>query len=580
MRCVRLPWLLSVAASLFFSPPPAGAQQAPEASAKFLGGNRIALGEQGALMIQVSGVENVSPPEIQADGLQITYTDKAFDFQNRSIHMFYYHVVGDKAGTFTIPAIKVKVDNQELATLPLEVTIFAPDPGSDAANAALPRFLRLELLKKELYVGQLVPLTLTVYSRGENSINDVTSPVLKNDAFVVNRFTKVHLDGMELDGIPFSTATLPGSLFPLTAGEHTLGPAEVVARMIESSGRFGSLTGYYNDTRVHKLVSNSLQVKVYPLPEEGKPDTFRGAVGSFQLSATASPLDLKAGDPISIDFEVTGAGNLDSLVAPVFQPADDTQWRIYEARKIVDPSETSDGVTPGRATFTQIVMPQAEVTEIPSFELACFNPATGAYAVQRTQPIPIRVQSDPKRPDAGVAIPAIPGDPAGAGFPTAAQPVAQFNDILYIRTGSPLWRAMPAAITGRPLFWVAQALALVLFLGLIGLAIAKRARAAALSSSVLNPHPSFKQCLKRLGQAENRGAFFRTVESALAAWERERTPRPGPLPPAVTTGLISLRSRCKRVLHGGPLTEETQPVEPREAEEILGLLHRLGKTIG
>ena len=195
MRIPCMSWLLISAASLFFQNLPLAAQQAPEVSASLLG-KRIAVGEQGTLMIQVLDGEKVLPPVVQVAGLKITYADKSFEFENRSKHVFYYHLAGETPGTFTIPAIPVQVDGQEFSTLPLEVTIFAPEPGNAAAAARLPRFLRLEVPQQELWVGQLVPLTLTVFSRGRQSIIEASGPTLKHDAFVINRFKTVNFDGL------------------------------------------------------------------------------------------------------------------------------------------------------------------------------------------------------------------------------------------------------------------------------------------------------------------------------------------------------------------------------------------------
>ena len=109
---------------------------------------------------------------------------------------------------------------------------------------------------------------------------------------------------------------------------------------------------------------------------------------------TASPTAVKAGDPITLEFEVTGPGNFNTVEAPVFTASNPDAWRTYAANKMVDPVQVSDGSKPGRATFTQIIMPKELLTEIPPFELAFFNPVIGQYSVRKTSAIPIQVTPD------------------------------------------------------------------------------------------------------------------------------------------------------------------------------------------
>ena len=357
--------------------------------------------------------------------------------------------------------------------------------------------------------------------------------------------------------------------------------------MIDDSSPFGRMPGFFQSFTAKTLRSNPLEIEVKPLPEAGKPLNFRGAVGAFELAVKASPLSVSVGDPISLDFEVSGPGNYETLQSPALPTDQASRWRTYEARKIVDPTEISDGATSGRATFTQIVMPQAEVTEIPAFELPFFNPTTGAYEIRKTNPIPITVTPDTRVPSAapaGVAIAGAGSDPAAAAnFVTesTATPKPSYNDIVHIRTTAPHWREVPVAVTGLPLFWVGQVIPLLGLGTLVGLAVARRRKAVQRERRKKTSIP-FKSALAAVGKATgSRGEYYRAVSQALDAWSLEAGSKgERQLPDNVKAALEALRSRCQWVVYGANEAEQRRAPDPQEVSEcgqILEALDRHGR---
>ena len=53
-----------------------------------------------------------------------------------------------------------------------------------------------------------------------------------------------------------------------------------------------------------------------PLPEQGRPLDFSGAVGTFHASARADRTDVDVGDSIKLSVEWTGDGNLEFFAPP------------------------------------------------------------------------------------------------------------------------------------------------------------------------------------------------------------------------------------------------------------------------
>lgn len=555
---------------------------------------RIPVGEQTALVLRIiNGKPESLPDRIEVDGLEIARSNRVeqkFGFGtggNLSEYQFYYYVSTSRAGEFEIPALRLRVEGVELTTKPLSLTVYQRDPSDPGLDATRPYFANLAAPSVTVYAGQMSPFDLSIYVRGARSINDMGPPSLRHDAVVIDFERTYKLDAVELDGITFTTAKRSGSFFGLTPGAYTLGPAELQVAMIDDSSPFGRMPGFFQSFVAKTLRSNPLEVTVKPLPETGKPPTFRGAVGNFDLAVKASPLSVSVGDPISLDFEVTGPGNYETLQAPALPPAEAANWRTYDARKIVDPTEISDGATSGRATFTQIVMPQAELTEIPSFELPFFNPTTGVYEIQKTEPIRITVTPDTRTPSAAPAGVAISGAGVDAAPPgtiaveSAATPKPTFDDIVHIRTTSPHWRKIPVAVTSLPLFWVGQIVPLLGLGALVGFAVARHHKARQRQRRKKATMP-YRSALAAVSEATgNRHEFYRSVNHALDCWIGEAgTNGERNLPENIKAALDALRSRCQWVVYGASESEQGRTPDPQEVSEcrqILLALERQGR---
>lgn len=554
---------------------------------------RIPLGESTAFVLRViNGKPDSLPEQIPAEGLEIVRTSGHNHKQTsvngvfQSEYQFYYQVTGKQAGEFRIPEVSVAIDGKTYTTLPLEVVVYERDPSDPSLDASRPYFANLTTPMKEVFAGQMVPFDLDVYVRGARSINDMGPPILRHESLVIEFDGNYQLDIVELDGIQFTTAQRPGYLFGLTPGSYTVGPAEVKVAMIDERSGFGRMPGFFQSFVAKNLQTNPMELVVKPLPVDGRPINFAGAVGDFEMSVTASPKSLTVGDPISLEFEVTGPGNFDILQAPEFLVENASEWRTYDARKMVDSSENSDGIQSGRATFTQVVMPQVEAREIPPFELAFFNPQTRSYETVRTSPIPITVSPDTQAGTSsanGIAIPSA-GEQAAASshavpIEAAATPEPKFNDIVHSPTTNPDWRPVPATITSRPAFWIGQLIPSLAFIGLLGLGLTRKLRARKPKDTRGNAI-SFTTARAQVAAASSRVAHYRAILVALDSWAREAGPLgEKALPEKLGAAYQALRSRAQWLVYGTGSDEQDQSLSANEKTECANILDALGEEL-
>jgi len=533
--------------------------------------DRIAVGEIGQLFIKVRNAEATMPERIEMEGLEVVFSGQQSSISilagRQSVETtYFYRIRGNEPGTFTIPEFEIRLGERIAKTRPLVITITENSDPDAALDATKPHFGKLELTRDTFYVNELVPFTLSAYVRGRNAIHDVVTADLKHESFVFRGFREVRTDGAEVGNSYYSSAVLPSHLFALKPGSHRLGPGEIVVRTLQSdNGAFG-LSSFFQRTASQQLATNTINVTVKPLPD-GAPTSFTGGVGTFQFTAKPSLNTLGIGDPVTIDFEVTGVGNLRTMSAPVFSIPQKGIWKTYEPNKKLNDEEDSDGFRAGTVRFSQVLIPEARTETIPEFHLTFFDPIKSEYVTLKQGPFPIVLTAA-----AAAEAPPASAFPAGGGSDSAAKkPDPKFDDILHIRTGAPRWLgAAPSSHPGVG-FWIVQALFSIAFCTVIGWGAMRWWAIHRETQRMPLAEVPFAQAMKRLPRPGSpRREFFHAISAALASWKREHPTAP----PQVLEVIRRVTDRCDAVLYSGA-SEPDSPVSAAEAEEFLSLLRRL-----
>ena len=153
---------------------------------------------------------------------------------------------------------------------------------------------------------------------------------------------------------------------------------------------FGSFGSRLSVTEARPLVADiTVQpIEVLPIPEIGRPDTYFGAVGNYNIKADAIPDRVKAGDPITLTLTIQGDGSMDVLRAPELS----LQNRLTRNFKVADQS-IAGIVTGNKKTFTTSIRPLSpDVEEIPAIEYSFFDPDKEQFVTVASKPIQIKVE--------------------------------------------------------------------------------------------------------------------------------------------------------------------------------------------
>ena len=195
----------------------------------------------------------------------------------------------------------------------------------------------------------------------------------------------------------------------------------------------------------HRMKVRPLELEVAPLPTEGRPDSFNGAVGLFSMKGTVNPPEVAVGEPVNVRVEIGGKGNLDAVVSPSW--ASTPSMKAYEM-KLVD-SQINDEGTLGRRYFEQVVIPRgASFTELPPLAFSFFNTDSMRYEEVRIGPFPLTVKDD----GGGVRHVVGAGEQGTAsGGKTGPSPTPDPGTVAVVATASALEaHARPSAATTPP----------------------------------------------------------------------------------------------------------------------------------
>jgi hypothetical protein len=285
-------------------------------------------------------------------------------------HILSYTVTATQPGQYTLPSITLTVEGAPYQTQPVDLTVAKADPSTLNRYA----FLRLNVPKEEVYVGEVFPAELQLYVVDAESPQQ---PQLKSDGFVIHKRLEPTQSQAQVANTMYTVVSFKLSISAAKAGKLTLGPAEMgLTLKIRARPDPNDVFGVFGrfQRRPVTLTSTPLELNVLPLPAPVPPD-FSGGIGAFDWTVASSPATLAVGDPITLKIAVRGRGNLDNLKLPALN------WPGF---KSYEPNTASDLKDPlgieGSKSFEQVIVPQdAGLKEIPALSLSFFDPAQKTY---------------------------------------------------------------------------------------------------------------------------------------------------------------------------------------------------------
>jgi len=512
----------------------------------------ITLNESARLAVTVTGNgrETVTPPTVP--GLQFVAVGQSSQYRSvngvtTSIMTVTFEVIPQRAGTFTIPA-----SNQGTKTLTLNVRPGNRGRGATTGNSSGPAnlpapstgrmsagdtrvtqdgsaFVRLLMPRRELFVGETVPVEIQVGLRPGlvASLNGL--PTLNGDEFTLNKLSSEPEQSQEIvGGQPFTVLTWHSALAAVKPGEFSLTvETPLTVRMRTAPQRRSRMPrGLFDDSifgdpfddpffqnffggtteKQITVASEPDALKIAALPTEGRPAGFNGAVGNFEVNSDLSTTKASAGDPITLRLKVTGDGNFDRVETPMLKDVDD--WKTYQPTAKFAPADIA-GFS-GEKVFEQAIIPMNVGKQtVPELAFSYFNPETRRFETKRTSTFTVDVSAASS--DGSLA--------ATKQSVSSAEPVSLIDGLLpdHVETGRAVASLRP--LYYRPWFVASQGALVICFAGI--LIVLRRGDRREIDLEGMRQRETSSSISRRLiemdeaAAAGNVSRFFQSARSAL-----------------------------------------------------------------
>ncbi len=413
----------------------------------------------------------------------------------RSVSMqFAWSISASEPGEFIIPPQDVLVDGQVMKTNEVKLVVSGSGnpSGTAGGNEAEDRFsplLQLEVGKTEFYQGEVIPLSAVLYVPRNVSLRRLGLVDMSKTDFAIARFPQQSEQGStEIDGIGYYVMTFRSTLSALRTGDLKVGPAtmDILLEVPVEGGRRAAPPGFpqmffggQTEPRKFTVKSQEVSVKVLPLPQEGKPANFSGAVGDFTMNASVTPTELKVGDPLSAELIVEGTGNFDGLGNPAL--VNPEGWKLYPTKRYSVDGQIDQSVLPTvdrRIGFNQVLVPEKVHDVLPPFEISFFSPTQRKYVSLRTSPVQLKMEAPPPAANAqGAATGETQAASTPAQAPETPAPEATLSDIVVHPAATPVWISpIGASLLNEPGFWKWQTVPLIGLVMACVIAVSRRRR--------------------------------------------------------------------------------------------------------
>ncbi|MFV0338452.1 MAG: hypothetical protein ACK5LK_09460, partial [Chthoniobacterales bacterium] len=234
------------------------------------------------------------------------------------------------------------------------------------------------------------------------------APIFSGEGFTVEKLSEPEEKEEVVNGVPYSVYSFKTAITPVKIGEMEVAPAEMRCGVVVPSRRggmddfFGDLFGgnspFGNEMRELKIRSNSAKLEVKPLPQEGRPADFSGAIGNFTMEGGVSPAQTKAGEPITLSYTIRGSGNFANVGAPKL--SDDEGWKVYPGKSDFTAGDVIG--FQGTKRFDMTLVSRTDQTTTPKAGFSYFDPTIEKYKTLEAAPLPVVVTGGDKKMSAPV----------------------------------------------------------------------------------------------------------------------------------------------------------------------------------
>ncbi len=260
------------------------------------------------------------------------------------------------------------------------------------------------------------------------------------------------------------------------------------------------------------LSSESLKLRVLPLPAEGRPEDFSGLVGTFRIDSKLAPSEIKAGESATLTVSLAGRGNVNRI--PDLKVHELSWAKVYTDEPVLK-TRSGDKGQEGAKTMKWAVVPSKEgLFEIPPLSVSYFD--TGVHEYRTIKSLLHKLEVRPREKGEAL-VQRAPDKPKTVKGPIKKEIQELGHDILPVHTSIKNLSTGFQVHPGGPFFW------LIIFIPLFAYAVAflglrfREKSAASLAAS------RAKRAAKELArQCNDKGLLFSELSQAIRNYVNDR----------------------------------------------------------
>lgn len=339
--------------------------------------------------------------------------------QNISIS-YAYILYANEQGTYTIGAASCSIDGKKYSTSPFTIEVLPGNVANSTVRTNTEQspdlvsidndqlFIEAFIDKKKVYLGEQILLTHKIYTLvpvSNLSVDKLSSYPGFWSINLLDNSQQLNQYNQELNGKDYIVADLKReAVFAQKTGTLEIPPMELscVAKLPTNKKRNATndpfFDSFFNDPFFNnayqsiekKLFTKSISIEVLPLPKQGQPANFSGAVGEFNISSSIDQKTIKTNEAVTVKYTVSGNGNIDLI--PDLQVKFPADFEVYDPKVSTNIKKSKSGVS-GYKIYEYTLIPRSAGTyDIPSTSFNFFNPESKKYELKTTDAYQLLVE--------------------------------------------------------------------------------------------------------------------------------------------------------------------------------------------
>jgi tetratricopeptide (TPR) repeat protein len=296
-----------------------------------------------------------------------------------------------KKGLLTIPAIEVADGDKTARTERITITV-SEQIINDSVTSDF--FAKASISDSTLFTGQDAIYTFRFFFAA--NVYEARLEEHNVKGFSEKIIGKQKNYRKNINGIPYTINEINYLITPEGEDNFIIEPTSVIAKIDIKEASANRFDPFFSSRRtIKKFSSNSIEVKVNPIPKYDGNESYTGLIGDFTIKADINKKEMKVGESATLSIEVSGSGNImDTSFENIDLPHD--SFNIYDDQPEKKEALNSKGYLKKKLFKKALVPLKPGSFTLPEISLIYFDTKSGKYAKASTKPITLMVSASDK----------------------------------------------------------------------------------------------------------------------------------------------------------------------------------------